>query len=126
MSRYRAEQILENLRSGHIEDYEARGQLEREYSNCSCMDGEIRRQVADVRHSYGDPSSAARRLESEHDDCEYRERRRQEEEAEERRAEERRAERRREEDRLYYEEHEQQYDEEPPSEQEQFSEEDAT
>lgn len=70
---YRTEEILRDLESGRISDYEAKSALEREYGSCGCMRREIERSVHDVEWGR-DAWDSSRELDREKESCDRRER----------------------------------------------------
>lgn len=68
MSRFRM--ILEDLKSGRIDEWDARRQLERENGSCSCMSSSIERTVRDVHDGWRDVYDGTRNLEDSRRSCE--------------------------------------------------------
>lgn len=63
MSRFRNEMILEDLKSGRIDEWDAKRQLERENGDCSCMSNSIERTVRDVSGGWRDVYDGMRSIE---------------------------------------------------------------
>lgn len=78
MSNWRVEQVFDDLKSGRIDEYDAKSELRR-IDNSLCMRDSVDKIIRDVDYGFRDSYDAARDFEREQRNCEYRRREREEE-----------------------------------------------
>jgi hypothetical protein len=67
-TRWKAESVLEDLKKGRMDEYDARRELRRIYGSCSSMNESIRRSVRHTSYGY-DTFSESHRLEDAKRNC---------------------------------------------------------
>jgi hypothetical protein len=69
MSKFSVQQAVEDFKSGRIDEWDLKREMQREYGSCSCVGREIDREIRNVEDSSHDGWDVTHKLESRSREC---------------------------------------------------------